>query len=142
MLSFRKKDDEELRMHFAAPSFFASIGKDCTAETPRDARLLCERESPCSAVFIPSPQVFSAPRAWASALSSASYLVVIGDARIRAFSSFMGLLDGIVFSPAPRKLSSAFIVQTRDEALALIEGAGAAYPSVLTIRASGTGDQQ
>ncbi len=136
MAFFRKKSDEELRMHFAAPSFFLPVGSEETADSPREARRICEENAPCAVVFIPSLSVFSSPRSWAGALSSASYLIVVGDKKLRAFSSFMTIIDGIVFSPVPRRLSSAFIAESRDEVLSLLSGVKETFPHIITLRAS------
>ena len=48
----------------------------------------------------------------------------------------MKIIDGIIFSPVPRRLSSAFIVRTREEAAALMDGVKDAFPSVITFRVS------
>ena len=136
MLSFRKKDDEELRMHFAAPSFFASIGAEAAVCDPKEARAELEKRQPCAAVIAASPVILSDARSWANALSSAAYLVVIGDPDDPECRRLMKIIDGIIFSPVPRRLSSAFIVRTREEAAALMDGVKDAFPSVITFRVS------
>ena len=137
MFSFRKKDGEELRMHFAAPSFFSPIGSCIEVSSPKEARSAIEKKSgKCIVVFVPSRAVFSSPRSWLNALSSASSLVVIGDESIKAFRDFMKIADGIVFSPVPRHLSSAYIAKDREKAMEYVKAASDAFPDVLTIKAA------
>ena len=137
MFSFRKKDGEELRMHFAAPSFFSPIGSCIEVSSPKEARSAIEKKNgKCIVVFVPSQAVFSSPRSWLNALSSASSLVVIGDESIKAFRDFMKIADGIVFSPVPRHLSSAYIAKDREKAMEYVKAASDAFPDVLTIKAA------
>ena len=136
MFSFRKKDGEELRMHFAAPSFFSPIGSCIEVSSPKEARSAIEKSGKCIVVFVPSLTVFSSPRSWLNALSSASLLVVIGDESIKAFRDFMKIADGIVFSPVPRHLSSAYIAKDREKAMEYVKAASDAFPDVLTIKAA------
>ena len=134
MFSFRKKDGEELRMHFAAPSFFSPIGECIEVRSPREARKSAEEHAPCIVVFQPSLAVFSSPRSWANALSSASALIVEGDGGIKEFKAFMTLIDGIVFSPVPRKLASAFLAGSDEEAASYVSAMQKTFPSVITIK--------
>ena len=124
-------------MHFAAPSFFSPIGSCIEVSSPKEARSAIEKKSgKCIVVFVPSRAVFSSPRSWLNALSSASSLVVIGDESIKAFRDFMKIADGIVFSPVPRHLSSAYIAKDREKAMEYVKAASDAFPDVLTIKAA------
>ena len=114
MALFWKKKNEKVRIQSAVPSFFTSIGTSVTVSSPKEARETAEKNRPCAVVLIPDADVYAKPRAWASALSSASYLVVIGDKKDKSVRNFMRIVDGVIFSPAPRHLSSAFIAESRE----------------------------
>ncbi len=141
MTPFWKRRNEKVRIQQAVPSFFASIGTDVSVSSPKEARKALEDSKPCIAVLLPSAAVYSDCHGWASALSAASYLVVIGDEREAGGKRLMRAIDGVVFSPVPRRLSSAFMVRTREEALRLIEPVRETYPNVLTLRATEAADE-
>ena len=84
-------------------------------------------------MLLPDAGVFEDRHSWASALSSAQYLVVIADPDAKDSAKLMKALDSVIFSPVPRRLSSAFIVKTREEALSLLEGVKESFPSVFTL---------
>ena len=134
MALFFKKTKSKVRIQGAVPSFFVSIGEDVRVHSPKEARKAAEERRPCAVVLVPDECVFSDVHGWAAALSSAAYLVVIGDPDEKYCRKLMKAIDGVVFSPVPRRLSSAFMVRTREEALSLIEGVSSAFPSVITIR--------
>ena len=118
---FRSKstEDEKVRIALKASSLFMPIGK-CfnTAESKEAARIIRE-EAPKALIFIPSGSVLASPRTWSQALSSAEYLIVIGNPALKQYKAFMSFLDNIIFSPVPRKLSAAFITDDRNKALEL-----------------------
>ena len=89
--------------------------------------------APEAVVFIPTEAALSSPRAWASALSSAPYLVVIGDGALKPYKAFMSIIDGVIFSPVPRRLSSAFITQDREKAVSLVSAAAEDAKDAITI---------
>ena len=136
MTPFWKRKDDKVRIQQAVPSFFASIGDEAAVCDPKEARAELEKRQPCAAVIGASPIILSDARSWANALSSAAYLVVIGDPDDPECRRLMKIIDGIIFSPVPRRLSSAFIVRTREEAAALIDGVKETFPSVITFRVS------
>lgn len=142
MAFFWKKKNEKVRIQKSVPSFFTPIGDAVRASGPKSARKACEENKPCAVVFPMTPDVCSARNSWASALSSASYLVVIGNPADRESKLFMKALDCVIFSPVPRRLSSAFIVSTREEALDLIEGVSSTFPRVITIIADSTESEE
>ena len=117
MSIFLKK--EKMRMHYTAPSFFSQDDHVFLFSDPKDARIEIERNAPAAVIFIPGENALSSPRPWVSALSSASYLVVLGKDCIEV-KNFMKALDRAVFSPVARKLSSAFHAKTGEEAEALM----------------------
>ena len=108
----------------------------------RRARETAEKNRPCAVVLIPDADVYAKPRAWASALSSASYLVVIGDKKDKNVRNFMRIVDGVIFSPVPRHLSSAFIAESREEALSLISGVLETFPTAITMRVEHNVDEE
>ena len=136
MNPFWRKKNEKVRIQPAVPSFFVSIGESVTVSEPKEARKAAEERKPAAVVFLPSPSVLDHPHTWAQALSSASYLVVIGDGNDKGIKRLMSALDGVVFSPVPRRLSSAFLAEDRDKALSLVESVSSVFPNVITIYAS------
>ena len=142
MALFWKKKNEKVRIQSAVPSFFTSIGTSVTVSSPKEARETAEKNRPCAVVLIPDADVYAKPRAWASALSSASYLVVIGDKKDKSVRNFMRIVDGVIFSPVPRHLSSAFIAESREEALSLISGVLETFPTAITIRVEHNVDEE
>ena len=133
MMPFWKKKNEKVRIQRTVPSFFTPIGSSVTVSTPKGARKVCEDNKPCCIVLLPDARVFEDRHSWASALSSAQYLVVIADPDAKDSAKLMKALDSVIFSPVPRRLSSAFIVKTREEALSLLEGVKESFPSVFTL---------
>ena len=138
MRPFWKRKNEKVRIQHTVPSFFASIGDSISVSGPKEARKRAEENKPCAVVLVPSPSVFEDCHGWANALSSAAYLVVIADPDTRESKKLMKALDGVIFSPVPRRLSSAFIVKTRKEALALLEGVKETFPRIVTMYADDT----
>ncbi len=134
MTLFWKKKKEKVRIQDAVPSFFVSIGKDVSVSGPKEARKVCEEYKPCAVVLVPDESVFSASRSWASALSSAAYLVVVAGEDDRKAKAFMRVVDSVIFSPLPRRLSSAFLVDTHEKASSLINGVKDVFPAVITMR--------
>lgn len=92
--------------------------------------------SPAAVVFIPGPLALSAPRAWANAFAGADYLVVLGPDS-KEMDRFMSFLDRIVFSPVSRKLASALLVHTPEEAQGLLDAVQAAGYKNLLIQEGG-----
>ena len=131
-----------MRIQSAVPSFFTSIGTSVTVSSPKEARETAEKNRPCAVVLLPDADVYAKPRAWASALSSASYLVVIGDKKDKNVRNFMRIVDGVIFSPVPRHLSSAFIAESREEALSLISGVLETFPTAITMRVEHNVDEE
>ena len=134
MKLFRRRKDDEVRIQQAVPSLFSSIGREAIVSSPKEAREEAEKERPCAILLVPSKSVYSDSRAWAQALSSASYLVILGDPDSREGKKLMGLLDSIIFSPVPRRLSAAAMVRTEEEARPLIESVGESFPNAITMR--------
>ena len=133
MMPFWKKKNEKVRIQSAVPSFFSPIGSSVSISTAKEARKVCEENKPCCIVLVPDESVFSDRHSWANALSSAQYLVVIADPDTKESKNFMRALDGIVFSPVPRRLAAAYMVRTREEALSLLEGVKESFPAIFTL---------
>ena len=129
----RKKEDERVRIAVEASSLFVPIGKSFKVSDSKEASRIIREESPEAVVFIPTEAALSSPRAWASALSSAPYLVVIGDGALKPYKAFMSIIDGVIFSPVPRRLSSAFITQDREKAVSLVSAASEEAKDAITI---------
>ncbi len=129
----RKKEDERVRIAVEASSLFVPIGKSFKVSDSKEASRIIREESPEAVVFIPTEAALSSPRAWASALSSAPYLVVIGDGALKPYKAFMSIIDGVIFSPVPRRLSSAFITQDREKAVSLVSAASEDAKDAITI---------
>ena len=129
----RKMDDEKMRTAIEASSLFIPIGKLFTVSDSKAASSIIAAEKPKAVVLIPSEAVLSSPRSWASALSSAPYLVVIGDKSIRKYRTFMSFIDNVIFSPVPRALSAAFITSDRSEAEKLLSAVSDDESGVITI---------
>ena len=129
----RKKEDERVRIAVEASSLFVPIGKSFKVSDSKEASRIIREESPEAVVFIPTEAALSSPRAWASASSSAPYLVVIGDGALKPYKAFMSIIDGVIFSPVPRRLSSAFITQDREKAVSLVSAAAEDAKDAITI---------
>ena len=132
MLTYRRRMKGKVREQNAVPSFFTSIGEEFIVSDPKEARKAIEANRPCIVLFIPSS--FSDAASWASALSSASYLIVAAP-ESRERREFMKRLDNIIFSPAPRHLAAASAAGTMDEAMEMANGVKGTFPTIITIRA-------
>ena len=131
----RNNEDERVRMSIEASSLFIPEGKHFSTADSKEAMRIIREESPVAVVLLPSMSVLNSPRSWANALSSASFLVVIGDGSLKKYRAFMSILDNIIFSPVPRKLSSAFITDDRARVEALISSVSDTIGNVITISA-------
>ena len=109
----------EVRMQYEAPSFLSFGGQRFLVSEPKKASALVSASSPAAVVFVPGTLAFSSPRAWANAFANASYLVVLGK-RCKELEDFMTALDRIIFSPVARKLSSALVAESGEEAERLL----------------------
>ena len=134
MLFRRKELSDKVREYFSTPSFFMP-GSIPRIGNPKELRHLAEK----GGVFIvfPSLDVFSSPSAWASALSSADYVSVVGDPSIPEFAAFRKALDNIIFSPVPRRLAGAAMVRTADEAMEYARATGAEDIAMIAIGGEG-----
>ncbi len=129
----RKKDDEKVRMSVEASSLFVPIGESFATADAREAARIIRDDGPAALVFIPSLDVLSSPRPWVSAISSASFVVVIGDGSLAPYRAFMRLIDNVIYSPVPRRLSAAFITGSRERAMELISGASSSIGRTITV---------
>ena len=119
----QKKTDEKVRMALSASSLFIPEGSVFSTSDPKEAGKIIIRESPSALIFIPSEDVLFKPRSWVSALSHAPFVVIIGDDSLKPYKTFMSFIDNVVFSPVPKRLSSAFITLDRDKAIELSKAA-------------------
>ena len=129
----RKKEEEKVRMAVETSSLFVPIGESFNTDDPKEAGRIIREHEPCAVVFIPSIEALSSPRSWTGALSSASFVVVIGSGSIAQYRSFMRFLDNAVYSPVPRRLTASFITDSRDRALELLSGASSVAEHTITI---------
>ena len=129
----RKKDEEKVRMSVEASSLFVPIGDSFETADAKDAAAIIRDSAPAALVFIPSMDVLSSPRAWIGALSVASFVVVIGDGSLAPYRAFMRLLDNVIYSPVPRRLSAAFITGSRERAEELLSGVSSSVERTITV---------
>ena len=129
----KERNDEKMRMAVETSSLFVPIGRFFRITDPKEGARVIREHGSCAVVFIPSLSVLASPRAWTSALSSASSLIVIGDGSLAPYKAFMRLLDNIIFSPVPRKLSSSFITSDRGRAEEILSGISGTIDTVITI---------
>ena len=130
MLFRKSKDSSRVREYFSTPSFFMPE----SVLRIKDQKAL-RRYLDKGGVFVvfPSLSVLSSPSSWASALSSADYVAVVGDRNIPEFASFAKALDNIVFSPVPRRLAGAVMVKTPGEAIEYAKATGSGDISIIAI---------
>ena len=130
MLFRKSKDSSRVREYFSTPSFFMPE----SVLRIKDQKAL-RRYLDKGGVFVvfPSLSVLSSPSSWASALSSADYVAVVGDRDIPEFASFAKALDNIVFSPVPRRLAGAVMVKTPGEAIEYAKATGSDDISIIAI---------
>ena len=138
---FRKKSAcNAMREYFGTPSFLYAAGSSWPVTSPDDVKSIIGENAGKGVFFIPSPAVLESPRKWCAAFSMAPYLVILGDRSIREFSVFMKLVERIVFSPVPKKLSAVFMVGDREKAMELLAGAGFSQQSIMELRAVDGGE--
>ena len=142
MTPFWKKKSDKVRIQQTVPSFFTSIGNEYIVSDSKEARKILEENKPCLCVFVPSEEVFGSSYSWVNALSSASYLIVIGNKDGKDEKAFMKTIDGIIFSPVPRRLASAFIASGQEEAQSLVDAVKETFPTVVTIRYNQSGGEK
>ena len=134
MTPFWKKKSEKVRIQQPVPSFFTSIGTEYIVREPKEARKVLEENKPCICLFVPERGVFADSYAWANALSSASYLIILANKDGKDEKAFMKRIDSIIFSPVPRRLSAAFIASNDEEAEKLAKAAEETFHRIVTIR--------
>ncbi len=109
MSLFRK---DRVREQCAAPSFSLTIGEVFSVSASKELKEKLSKDS-FAVLFYPS-ESGSDMNSWARALSFASFAVIPDN----SYSSreFYKVLDRIVFSPVPKKITGSFLAKNEEEA--------------------------
>ena len=113
----------EVRMQYSAPSFSFYIGKRFEVKKADEAEAVIRNEGGAPVVLlIPGIDFIESSSQWVKALLPSSYVVVLAKENDKYLSSFMDKLEKQIFSPIPKLLSGAILLDNESEAAELLLG--------------------
>ncbi len=113
----------EVRMQYSAPSFSFYIGKRFEVSSSEEVESILKKEEvPPVVLLYPGIPLLENPKAFGKALLAASYIVIFADKEDGLIKSFLSRLERQIFSPVPKTLAGAIVLDDEAEAGQLLLG--------------------
>ena len=111
----------EVRMQYSAPSFSFYMGKRFDVADSDGAEKIIKDEGGNPVVLVhPGINLLENPAQWVKSLLGASYVVVLGNSNEPYLASFVNKLEKQIFSPIPKALAGAIVLEDEKEAAELL----------------------